>query len=200
MKKTLILCEGKWDLRLLSEYFENNKKHINFRQFSIEDVEEDNRGEESRVIREFNNPYYPSDYFIKSENGRNFFKRTYASSINNLMGSGYRVNLLLDLDHRNISEWVDEINTMCASRNYTKPTKTAIKEQIYDSKSICGHILEVIVGEEPKDEFRTVSFKTKMEEAAGIDKGQDNNSKKWKKVRKLSRDKDFQQAIERTYF
>ncbi|MCG1004500.1 MULTISPECIES: hypothetical protein [Halobacterium] len=196
MSRSLILCEGKWDMHLLRQVFERLDSHLDVREFNLEEYDGPRRGEETRKIDWLKRPDYPGDVLIKAEGGRTFLKRTIASSINDLVDGDLHLRILADLDHRSVDEWLGDVNERF---DYTKDVRIDTTSQIYDCNILCCHSCSIFIGGNSVDEFNLIAFKQKMEEAVGIDKGIHDKNDKCRLINQFSEDSgDFNVAVERT--
>jgi len=199
MSPELILCEGKWDLVLLQKYIDRYRKSYNTDYFLMENVDVDQRGKETRKIRNLNEPYYPYNLFVKSENGRSFHKRTYAATVMTLAEGSFGFHLMIDCDNKGVEGWLSDVNEKCDGK-YTKTVKSIKKETKYRSAEISSHIAEVRINGISIDEFGIIGFRSSMEEAVGIDKGAHDASDKEELIERFVDDTDFQKAVERVIF
>ncbi|KAA9396362.1 hypothetical protein Har1130_18965 [Haloarcula sp. CBA1130] len=199
MSKKLILCEGKWDLRLLNEYIKHRNLDFELETFSVEDIEgQDKRGKESDMIQSFGNSYYPCEILIKSENGREILKDVYSNEIHGFLEKSFSINLLIDLDHCTIDEWLDEVNK---KTNFTNETNTLTECELVATTEMVGYRCRIEVGGRKRGEVIISAFRDKMEEAAGIDKGiHDTKEQKFSIIREYAQCGELDSVLSNTIF
>jgi hypothetical protein len=196
MTTELFLCEGKWDLKLLKKYLSKKSPRSSPEYFKMESVDKNQRGIETDKIRDLKNEYHPTDILVKSENGRKFFKRTYAASIMTFVEASFDLKILCDFDHNGIDRWVNDVNEKVEGK-YTTPVETSVHRQKFTSDSVSSYIMNIEINNEVKKQFGLVGFETKMEEAAGIDKGIHDRSDNERLVGSLSEEDNFNRAADR---
>lgn len=199
MTTKLVLCEGKWDLRLLKQYILNSLPHLSPEYFRMENVSENECGVESNKIRALQNDHYPTDTLVKSENGRSFFKDTYASSITTFAESSFDLSLLCNFDYKGVDGWVEDVNEKVAGR-YTTPINTSINDQRYSSGPISSYVMDIIIGGQVRKKFGLVGFESNMEEVVGIDKGIHDSDDRKTLIDEFAENRHLDRAISRVMF
>ena len=110
--------------------------------------------------------------------------------------ASFDLKILCDFDHNGIDRWVNDVNEKVEGK-YTTPVETSVHRQKFTSDSVSSYIMNIEINNEVKKQFGLVGFETKMEEAAGIDKGIHDRSDNERLVGSLSEEDNFNRAADR---
>jgi hypothetical protein len=193
----VVLCEGKRDVKLVEQFYEETRSGVEVTTFLGEQVHHSNlKNRESAALRNFTERRNPYDVLAKSENGVTNLERVFVKLARHLLQQpDFRVCLLTDLDKKNY----DHLSHASDTRKY-RELVSDLDERIRDNYRGSDLRLErndlhakspvQIAGEATLHSgqgaigaFDVLAFRSDLEDAAEIAKDDDSTDEQ---VRKLT--------------
>lgn len=194
MIKDIVFTEGRNDLKLIEKSIQEMIGTLQIEKFIAEDIDSDNRGKESKAIRNFSEPYNQKEFLIKSEGGKPELKSMFSTMVTQLDSFDIDFHLLIDLDGGDVPDFCTDINERCRERF---PDDIVIKptDRFRSFGDISVHNCELLVDDDPKEHFNIVSFSHSMEITAGVHDS-DCEYEKMSKIYDLSSSNQMTNTIE----
>lgn len=199
MMDRIIFGEGKNDILLIEEVSKNQNSSWKVCKFIGEDVIGNNRGKESRAIGNFTGNYNPYHLLIKSEGNKTQLKRMFSTLMTQLYPKRVNFNLLIDLDGGSFRNIVEEINARCENR-FTEEIIIPSPQRIISNDLLSAYECNLNLSGETKTSFGAIGFHHSMEIAAGIDKENDSQDEKERKIKDLAQNSRVENAISTVFF
>src|SRR6056297_1374234 len=114
----IVFSEGERDVRFMRKFFDRYHDNPRIDQLVIENVSKDEmRNRESNKIRRFLDGWHDYNLLVKSENGKPNLKAGFSSVIRRLANKPVEKYVLVDLDTRDIDDFVGDISERIRQRH-----------------------------------------------------------------------------------
>lgn len=187
--KQVVLSEGKWDVKLVSYYYEQFHSDLLVDTFIGEEIPySDLKNQESNAIENFLEPRNPYDVLVKSENGKSDLKLIFVKLVRYLLGQDVQVCLLIDLDGGDHDRLLRELDEQVRSNYDGRECEIVSQEPLAKSPvQVCSRN-RLLEDGSVRGEFDVVAFRHTLDTAADIDKETDSDEVKERKLREFVTD------------
>lgn len=175
--KQVVLCEGKHDVHFVSSFFEKRDGNFEVTEFIGEEVESALPGEESRQIKNFQEPRNPNHVLAKSDNGKQELEKVFATLVNQLLRIHPEIIILVDLDGGSLRNFVDGLDEKIRGRHdrLELGTHEVTKRNIDMLATSCE---VVTTNGQTKGEFQIVAFEQTLERVADVSRDEEIDTRR----------------------
>lgn len=168
----VVLCEGKHDVHLVSEFFEKRRGIYKVKTVLGEEIQSSMQGEESHQIKNFQEPRNPNHVLAKSDNGKQELEKVFSTLVNQLLRIDPEIIVLVDLDGGCLKNFVDGLDERICSRH--DRLELGAHEVTERNDDMLAAICEVLTTNgKKKGEFQIVAFEQTLERVADVPRGDD---------------------------
>lgn len=167
----IVFSEGERDVCFVRKFFDRYHDNPRIDDLVIGNVTKDEiRSRESNKIRQFLGGWNDHNLLVKSENGKPNLKAGFSSVIRRLANEPVEKYVLVDLDSRDVDDFVGDIRERVYDRHRGAGLRIGETDHI-------GRCREMIVkqvelrnekGGDPRTDFTVLAFREKPESVAGI--------------------------------